>query len=402
MNENVEKILTMCKGKIVLSILESENNYIVSICDENTPLDEAGESMLAIDKKTFVGSRFSYFNNPDEYAEACNNVLYKHEPVEHSESGDSTNFADSVEDELTHWGIKGMRWGIRRYQNKDGTMTAAGKKRYNEELAKVRQEEKTVKNRTAVQNRLDRLTARQKAVAEQKKALDEANKKPKKEKLEEKPAQPKKKKMSEMDDIELANAIRRVQMEKQYEALTAEERVAKGDSFAKRFMEESVAPAIKDAGRTLIRDKLLQLGKEKLGLNEEKVPDYVEALSKEVKKLNLEKQYKNLKEEASKAAEKTADTPAAKQLKQDVADLKETVKQPIKVTVTKKTASSGESYVNNTETAKQPIKVTVTKKTTSSGENYVKNSGLESQDWQAFKSQYSWGVESYATDKVDG
>lgn len=31
---------------------------------------------------------------------------------------------------LTHHGTKGMRWGIRRYQNKDGSLTAAGKKRY--------------------------------------------------------------------------------------------------------------------------------------------------------------------------------------------------------------------------------------------------------------------------------
>lgn len=34
------------------------------------------------------------------------------------------------EDELRHWGIKGMKWGVRRYQNADGTLTAAGKKRY--------------------------------------------------------------------------------------------------------------------------------------------------------------------------------------------------------------------------------------------------------------------------------
>lgn len=37
---------------------------------------------------------------------------------------------------LTHWGVKGMKWGVRRYQNKDGTLTAAGKERYSEENKK--------------------------------------------------------------------------------------------------------------------------------------------------------------------------------------------------------------------------------------------------------------------------
>lgn len=34
--------------------------------------------------------------------------------------------------ELHHSGIKGMKWGIRRYQNKDGSLTPLGKKRYGE------------------------------------------------------------------------------------------------------------------------------------------------------------------------------------------------------------------------------------------------------------------------------
>lgn len=33
-------------------------------------------------------------------------------------------------DELMHSGILGMRWGVRRYQNADGTLTKAGKRRY--------------------------------------------------------------------------------------------------------------------------------------------------------------------------------------------------------------------------------------------------------------------------------
>lgn len=32
--------------------------------------------------------------------------------------------------ELYHHGIKGQRWGVRRYQNEDGSLTAAGNKRY--------------------------------------------------------------------------------------------------------------------------------------------------------------------------------------------------------------------------------------------------------------------------------
>ena len=32
--------------------------------------------------------------------------------------------------ELKHWGILGMHWGVRRYQNEDGTLTPEGRERY--------------------------------------------------------------------------------------------------------------------------------------------------------------------------------------------------------------------------------------------------------------------------------
>lgn len=45
-------------------------------------------------------------------------------------------FRVAYPNELYHHGIKGQKWGVRRYQNPDGKLTEAGRKRYNKSYAK--------------------------------------------------------------------------------------------------------------------------------------------------------------------------------------------------------------------------------------------------------------------------
>ena len=38
----------------------------------------------------------------------------------------------TMDEFIAHHGILGQRWGIRRYQNKDGSLTAAGRKHWDQ------------------------------------------------------------------------------------------------------------------------------------------------------------------------------------------------------------------------------------------------------------------------------
>ena len=48
-----------------------------------------------------------------------------------------SDILDENENSLEHHGIKGQKWGVRRFQNPDGSLTEEGKKRYNEDAQKL-------------------------------------------------------------------------------------------------------------------------------------------------------------------------------------------------------------------------------------------------------------------------
>ena len=47
---------------------------------------------------------------------------------------------------LAHYGVKGQKWGVRRFQNRNGTLTAAGKKQIQAEKDKRKQLNKQIKD----------------------------------------------------------------------------------------------------------------------------------------------------------------------------------------------------------------------------------------------------------------
>lgn len=60
--------------------------------------------------------------------------------------------------ELYHWGIKGQRWGVRRYQNPDGSLTPRGLKRLqkvDQKWAKKKTDKITAQAKKASQRELD-------------------------------------------------------------------------------------------------------------------------------------------------------------------------------------------------------------------------------------------------------
>lgn len=152
-----------------------------------------------------------------------------------------------MENELKHWGIKGMRWGIRRYQNKDGTLTPAGRKRYDAEMSKLKAEERVLKNRQRTQSKLDKLEEKRKEIEALRSGKSISKPQPKPESS--KPS------VKDLSDDELRAIVNRLTLETQYKRLNPEE-VSRGKKFMDTVMKNVVTPAATEVGKQVLKDAM--------------------------------------------------------------------------------------------------------------------------------------------------
>ena len=144
-----------------------------------------------------------------------------------------------MENELYHYGVLGMKWGVRRYQNRDGSLTAEGKKRYARDIAEnlAKKKDSRIDTSSPDPNRWVR-----EDIERSKRVVDSSSDLIKQAKNVERETSPKSTKkrlnVSNMSDKELRDKINRELLERQYSDIFGEEaKVSRGRQFTRETLE---------------------------------------------------------------------------------------------------------------------------------------------------------------------
>ena len=141
---------------------------------------------------------------------------------------------------LTHWGIKGMKWGVRRYQNEDGSLTSDGQKRYERDQRENSGKKKGNKIGQTDPNRWVRedierskklIDASSNMVTQLKNANNISIKNSPKVRAD----------LSSMTDKEMRERINRELLERQYNDMFTPKKTSKGKEYASRILETAGA-----------------------------------------------------------------------------------------------------------------------------------------------------------------
>lgn len=142
--------------------------------------------------------------------------------------------------EIYHHGVLGMKWGVRRYQNKDGSLTSAGKRHRKNDLSGMSNEDLIKANQRYNLERTYRNNQNSRKLESTKKLVDASSNFVNQTKSASRSVYSRKSKttdLSKMTDQELRNKINRANLERQYSDLYNSSTVSKGRAYAERTLD---------------------------------------------------------------------------------------------------------------------------------------------------------------------